>query len=274
MPTRLSASSPPNHGAGVVGPCLDFIAQQQDQSVGTGEVSPPIVGPTSNRWLPKKILTGDTFPPTSKQGLLILGHPCITMILLKSSSAGRREKHDVLLQRTPAVPHLQAAWLLLTFCAARGHGCGPTFNLVLPSATEVAAACRSGPALHCSSPMTLGCVVSTGWHDYDQISRLCSLRTQGWGTEVRFQSPASAPVAQPQLRTQQQQFFMAGRSQTPRKNTPGLRAEGRWPWNRSRVALLAGRGWSDKRLVQVAFVGSPSLLSFFPSVFNKCHADT
>ena len=58
--------------------------------------------------------------------------------------------------------------------------------------------------------MTLGCVVSNipNWlRDYDQISRLCSLRTQGWGTEVRFQSPAavrfrtSRPAAAPNSAT-------------------------------------------------------------------------
>ena len=31
----------------------------------------------------------------------------------------------------------------------------------------------------------------TGRRDYDQICRLCSLRTQGWCTEVRLQSPAA-----------------------------------------------------------------------------------
>ena len=45
-------------------------------------------------------------------------------------------------------------------------------------------------------------------------------------------------------------------------NTPGLRAEGRRPWHRSLVAFLPWRGWSDKRLVRVAFVLGPLL--FFP----------
>ena len=55
----------------------------------------------------------------------------------------------------------------------------------------------------------------TGWRDYDQISRLCSLRTQGWGTEVRFHSLAAVrhsrrkEQCQPQLRTQRQQFSWA-----------------------------------------------------------------
>ena len=52
-------------------------------------------------------------------------------------------------------------------------------------------------------------------------------------------------------------------------NTPGLRAEGRWPWHRSLVAFLAGReSGLDGRLVRVAFVLSAlCLLSFFPGCF-------
>ena len=60
---------------------------------------------------------GDTFLPTSRQGLLILGTP-VGHDFVKEQLLIRREKHDVLLQRIPAVPHLQAAWLLLTFFAA------------------------------------------------------------------------------------------------------------------------------------------------------------
>ena len=37
---------------------------------------------------------------------------------VKEQLRSRREKHDVLLQRISAVPNLQAAWLLLSFCAA------------------------------------------------------------------------------------------------------------------------------------------------------------
>ena len=82
---------------------------------GTGEASPPVVCPTSNRWLPRKILTllcgGNTFLPTSRQGLLILGTPVGTMILSKCSSvAGGKSRWFV-------AAH-QAAWLLLTSCAA------------------------------------------------------------------------------------------------------------------------------------------------------------
>ena len=50
----------------------------------------------------------------------------------------RREKHDVLLQRIPAVPNFQAAWLLLTFCfAARANF---TLRTVRPALVEEFAA--------------------------------------------------------------------------------------------------------------------------------------
>ena len=41
---------------------------------------------------------------------------------------------------------------------------------------------------------------------------------------------------------------------TANANTPGLRAERRWPWLRSLVVFLAWREWLDERLVRVAFV--------------------
>ena len=61
---------------------------------------------------------GDTSLPTFRQGLLILGTPVGHDDFVKEQLRSRWEKHDVLLQRIPAVPNLQAAWLLLTFCAA------------------------------------------------------------------------------------------------------------------------------------------------------------
>ena len=60
---------------------------------------------------------GDTSLPTLRQGLLILGTPVGHDDFVKEHLRSRREKHDVL-QRIPAVPNFQAAWLLLTFCAA------------------------------------------------------------------------------------------------------------------------------------------------------------
>ena len=54
-----------------------------------------MVGPTSNRWLSS----------------LVLGTPVGHDDFVKEQLRSRREKHDVLL-------NFQAAWLLLTFCAA------------------------------------------------------------------------------------------------------------------------------------------------------------
>ena len=61
---------------------------------------------------------GDTSLPTFRQGLLILGTPVGNDDFVKEQLRSRREKHYVLLQRIPAVPNLQGASLLLTFCAA------------------------------------------------------------------------------------------------------------------------------------------------------------
>ena len=61
---------------------------------------------------------GHTSLPTPSN-LLILGTPpWATVISLESISAAAEQKHDVLLQRIPAVRDLQAAWLFLTSCAA------------------------------------------------------------------------------------------------------------------------------------------------------------
>ena len=52
-------------------------------------------------------------------------------------------------------------------------------------------------------------------------------------------------------------------------NTPGLRAEGTWPWLRSLAAFLVGREWSDRRLVRVAFVLGPFLFFLFSGCFHQ-----
>ena len=60
-------------------------------------------------------------------------------------------------------------------------------------------------------------------------------------------------------------------------NTPGLRAEGRWPWLRSLVAFpCRARVVSRTPHVSCLCVKSFFLFCslFFPGVFNWCHADT
>ena len=61
---------------------------------------------------------GDHEIPASEQGMKVLGAPMgrdeyTTRFLEKKS-----EQHDILFQRIPMVPDVQASWLLLTFCAA------------------------------------------------------------------------------------------------------------------------------------------------------------
>ena len=53
---------------------------------------------------------GDTFLPTSRQGLL-MGTPMGHDDFVKEQLRSRREKHDVLLQRILALPNLQASSL-------------------------------------------------------------------------------------------------------------------------------------------------------------------
>ena len=73
-------------------------------------------------------------------------------------------------------------------------------SLRSPTFRSGLAACISGWALQVciSSPQQftvdtrfLSPTFPTGWQDFDQICRLCSLRTQGWCTEIRFQSPSA-----------------------------------------------------------------------------------
>ena len=60
---------------------------------------------------------GDHEIPVSEQGMKVLGAPLgweyTTRFLEKKS-----EQHDILFQRVPMVPDVQASWLLLSFCAA------------------------------------------------------------------------------------------------------------------------------------------------------------
>ena len=73
-----------------------------------------------------------------RSDLLILETPVGHDDFVKEQLRSRREKHDVLLQRIPAVPNLQAAWLLLTFCvAARANF---TLRAVRPALVEEFAA--------------------------------------------------------------------------------------------------------------------------------------
>ena len=60
---------------------------------------------------------GDTSLPRREQGLVILGAP-VGQVEFVKAQLEKEAEHSVLLQRIPLVDNLQAAWLLLSFCAA------------------------------------------------------------------------------------------------------------------------------------------------------------
>ena len=55
---------------------------------------------------------------TSRQGIKILGTPIGHEDFVRTQLTARRTDHDVLLDRIPAIPDLQAAWSLLSYCAS------------------------------------------------------------------------------------------------------------------------------------------------------------
>ena len=61
---------------------------------------------------------GDHSLPTREQGLKILGTPLGHPDFVSHQLQELQQEHDLLLQRIPGVPDLQAAWLLLSYCAA------------------------------------------------------------------------------------------------------------------------------------------------------------
>ena len=60
---------------------------------------------------------GDRYLPTDRQGLLVLGTPLGHEAYVQFQLRQKQQDHALLLERIPLVPDLQAAWLLLLFCA-------------------------------------------------------------------------------------------------------------------------------------------------------------
>ena len=98
------------------------------------------------------VWVGDwTLPPT-QQGLSVLGTPFGSDAYVQQRLALEREEHDRLLQRIPSVQDLQAACLLLHYCAA------PRANYLLRSvcpATTAAYASSHDAACCLSAPLGL-----------------------------------------------------------------------------------------------------------------------
>ena len=61
---------------------------------------------------------GDLSLPPHQQGLVVLGSPLGSHAFTQAFLAEKRASQDTLLQRIPAVPHLQSAWLILLLCGA------------------------------------------------------------------------------------------------------------------------------------------------------------
>ena len=70
---------------------------------------------------------------TLQQGLLVLGCPIGSREFVATVLAAKREKHEELLARLPALQDLQSAWLLLLLCAA--PRCNYLLRTVPPSLT-------------------------------------------------------------------------------------------------------------------------------------------
>ena len=63
------------------------------------------------------VWVGDWSLPPEQQGLVVLGAPIGSEAYVQRQLRLKRDEHDRLLQRIPAVEDLQAAWLLLRHCA-------------------------------------------------------------------------------------------------------------------------------------------------------------
>ena len=61
---------------------------------------------------------GDLSLPTSKQGLKVLGVPVGHPEYISTELTATAEEQSLLFERIPLVEDLQAAWLLLSLCAA------------------------------------------------------------------------------------------------------------------------------------------------------------
>ena len=81
-----------------------------------GEEPPCIEG--LQREISDPVWVGDWALPRHQQGLTVLGTPLGADAFVQHQLRLKREAQDCLLQRIPAVDDLQAAWLLLRYCAA------------------------------------------------------------------------------------------------------------------------------------------------------------
>ena len=99
------------------------------------------------------VWVGDWSLPQAQQGLIVLGAPIGSEAYVQRQLQTKRDEHDRLLARIPAVEDLQAAWLLLRHCAC------PRANYLLralPPALTAAYASAHDEAVGCCLATLLG----------------------------------------------------------------------------------------------------------------------
>ena len=133
------------------------------------------------------IWVGSWAMPEERQGLIVLGTPIGREEFVRRELREKRLEHDRLLERIPALPSLQSAWLLLLMCAS------PRPNYLLrvlpPSQTEEFAASHDSAASACLRTL-LGTEAPAHMSSLQQLQAQLPLRLGGLGLRsarrVRF----------------------------------------------------------------------------------------
>ena len=97
----------------------------------------------------------------SQQGMKVLGTPLGHPEFVSAQLRQVSECHRVLFERIPSVSDLQAAWLLLLYCA--GTRANYLLRALPPHATEEYAADHDGSMRHCLSRLLESDIPDTSW---------------------------------------------------------------------------------------------------------------
>ena len=92
--------------------------------------------------------------PAREQGLVVLGSPIGSREFVAAVLAAKRDKHEELLARLPALEDLQSAWLLFLPCAA--PRCNYLLRTVPPSLTDEFAAAHDAAISRCLAVLLAG----------------------------------------------------------------------------------------------------------------------
>ena len=172
------------------------------------------------------VWVGDWALPRDQQGLNVLGTPLGSDAFVQRQLALKREAHDRLLQAIPTVEDLQAAWLLLRYCAA------PRANYllhVLPPAETADYAAEHDAAIAACLARLLGQADHTSW--FMSASRtflatrapasrhtLARARSRGMAREARAPAVAHAVRWSPSTSSGLRQAQVRGASGSGRRN--------------------------------------------------------